>query len=66
MTDRGEFETRLTCKGCHWHGTLPEVWHSVTLVGHYCYRQSGAPALREVSDGTDYPLGCCDRWEVVE
>jgi hypothetical protein len=57
-------ETRPTCGGCHWHGTLPEVWYGVSLVGHYCYRDSGAPSRREVTaSDADCPLGCCRRWE---
>ena len=63
MSDLGEFEHRPTCEGCHWHGTRPEVWDIVLLVGHYCYRDSGSPARREVTDDDrDYPLGCCNRW----
>lgn len=58
-----EYEPRESCVGCTWHDTLPETWYVVTLVGHYCYRESGAPSLRGVSDGTDPPLGCSHRYE---
>lgn len=61
-----EFETRPTCEGCTWHDTMPESWYAVSLVGHYCFRESGAPTLRGVACDDDYPLGCCHRYDKKE
>lgn len=55
-----EFETRESCRGCQWYVSRAGVRDFLTYTEHVCYRECGAPSIREIGD--DAPLACCDRF----